>query len=118
MSTNDSIGRTASTQTKVRSAYKPKKNRSHNLCAFTFADTDHPEDSEDPPAPAPKTSPQSPASASAPTAKPAASPAPQPSAQPAPSTHTPLPPTITEFFQQVMAGRNSSPSEIPTPSGT
>ena len=231
MSTNDSIGRTASTQTKVRSAYKPKKNRSHNLCAFTFADgrqcrtprcsghlhfcyfhaqkeaeslaaqqvgqdisrflptklltacdlgaamsrlfcavaqgqvkpkiastlaylaqtmlqsipiakheyinafdtdiwrnavrvsfrsedTDDPEDSEDAPAPAPKTSPQSAASASAPTAKPAASPAPQPSAQPAPSTHTPLPPTITEFFQQVMAGRNSSPSEIPTPSGT
>src|SRR5882672_3478298 len=41
MSTNDSIGRTASTQTKVRSAYKPKKNRSHNLCAFTFADGRH-----------------------------------------------------------------------------
>src|SRR5882762_5558139 len=231
MSTNDSIGRTASTQTKVRSAYKPKKNRSHNLCAFTFADgrqcrtprcsghlhfcyfhaqkeaeslaaqqvgqdisrflptklltacdlgaamsrlfcavaqgqikpkvastlaylaqtmlqsipiakheyinafdtdiwrnavrvsfrsedTDDPEDSEDAPASAPKTSPQSAASASAPTAKPAASPAPQPSAQPAPSAHTPLPPTITEFFQQVMAGRNTSRSEIPTPSGS
>src|SRR5882757_11562427 len=41
MSTNDSIGRTASTQTKVRSAYKPKKNRYHNLCAFTFADGRH-----------------------------------------------------------------------------
>jgi hypothetical protein len=36
------------------------------------------------------------------------------SAQPAPSPHTPLPPTITEFFQQVEDGRNSSRSEIPT----
>jgi len=38
--------------------------------------------------------------------------------QPAPSPHTPLPPTITEFFQQVKAGRNTSLSEIPTPSGS
>ena len=34
--------------------------------------------------------------------------------QPAPSPHTPLPPTSTEFVQQVLAGRNSSRSEIPT----
>ena len=31
--------------------------------------------------------------------------------------HTPLPPTITEFAHQVLAGRNSSRSAIPTPSG-
>jgi hypothetical protein len=36
---------------------------------------------------------------------------------PAPSPHTPLPPTSAEFAQQVLAGRNSSRSEIPTPSG-
>src|SRR6266446_5843600 len=34
--------------------------------------------------------------------------------QPAPSPHTPLPPTSAEFVQQVLAGRNSSRSEIPT----
>ena len=38
MSTNRSLGRSTSTQQKVRSAYKPKKDRSPNLCAFTFAD--------------------------------------------------------------------------------
>ena len=38
MSTNRSVGRSASTQEKDRSAYKPKKDRSPNLCAFTFAD--------------------------------------------------------------------------------
>jgi len=42
-------------------------------------------------------------------------PLPQPP-QPAPSPHTPLPPTSTEFAQQVLAGRNSSQSEIPTQS--
>ena len=42
--------------------------------------------------------------------------APQPSAQPAPSPHTPLPPTSAEFVQQVLAGRNSSRSEISTQS--
>jgi hypothetical protein len=36
---------------------------------------------------------------------------------PAPSPRTPLPPTSTEFAQQVLAGRNSSRSEIPTLSG-
>jgi hypothetical protein len=41
----------------------------------------------------------------------------QPPAQPAPSQHTPLPPTSTEFAQQVLAGRNSSRSETPTRSG-
>jgi hypothetical protein len=38
MSTNRSIGRSASTQAKVRSTSKSKKDRSTNLCAFTFAD--------------------------------------------------------------------------------
>jgi hypothetical protein len=38
--------------------------------------------------------------------------------QPAPSPHTPLPPTSTEFAQQLLAGLNSSRSEIPTPSGS
>jgi hypothetical protein len=38
MSTNRSVGRIASTQAKVRSVYIPKKDRSPNLCAFTFAD--------------------------------------------------------------------------------
>jgi hypothetical protein len=38
MSTNRSVGRSASTQEKVRSKVKPKKDRSPNLCAFTFAD--------------------------------------------------------------------------------
>jgi hypothetical protein len=46
------------------------------------------------------------------------SPAPQPSAQPAPSPRTPLPPTSTEFAQQLLAGRNSSRSETPTPAGS
>jgi hypothetical protein len=44
------------------------------------------------------------------------SPLPQ-SPQPAPSPHTPLPTTIAEFAQQVLAGRNSSRAEVPTPSG-
>ncbi len=66
-----------------------------------------------PPRPASQPAPKPPASsASAPTAKPVSSPAPQPSAQPAPSPHTPLPPTSTEFAQQLLAGRNSSRSEI------
>jgi len=47
MSTNRSVGRIAATQDKVRSTstqqrvrstFKPKKDRSPNLCAFTFAD--------------------------------------------------------------------------------
>jgi hypothetical protein len=47
MSTNRSVGRStatdervrsASTQAKVRFTFKPKKDRSPNLCAFTFAD--------------------------------------------------------------------------------
>ncbi len=38
MSTNRSVGRFTATQGKVRSAVKPKKDRSANLCAFTFAD--------------------------------------------------------------------------------
>jgi hypothetical protein len=36
--------------------------------------------------------------------------------QPAPAPHAPLPRTGAEFFQQVMAGLNSSRSEISTPS--
>ena len=40
------------------------------------------------------------------------------SAQPAPSPHTPLPPTTTAFAQQVLAGRNSSRSELPILSGS
>jgi hypothetical protein len=36
---------------------------------------------------------------------------------PAPSPRTPLPPTSAEFAQHVLAGLNSSRSEIPTPSG-
>ena len=42
-------------------------------------------------------------------------PLPQPP-QPAPAPHTPLPLTSSEFAQQVMAGLNSSRSEIPPPS--
>ena len=38
MSTNRSVGRITATQDKVRSAYEPKKDRSPNLCTFTFAD--------------------------------------------------------------------------------
>jgi hypothetical protein len=38
MSTNRSVGRATATQGNVRSAVKPKKDRSTNLCAFTFAD--------------------------------------------------------------------------------
>jgi hypothetical protein len=38
MSTNRSVGRSTSTQEKVRSASKFKKERSPNLCAFAFAD--------------------------------------------------------------------------------
>src|SRR5258708_18700980 len=83
-----------------------------------------------PSAPAPQPAPQPPASAP-PSPTPVAaglkplssasssstSPtAPQPSAQPAPSPHTPLPSTSAEFAQQVLAGRNSSRSEIPTQS--
>jgi hypothetical protein len=36
---------------------------------------------------------------------------------PLPQPHTPLPPTSAEFAQQVLAGLNSSRSEIKTPSG-
>jgi hypothetical protein len=43
---------------------------------------------------------------------------PQPSARPAPKPHTPLPPTINEFFQQVEAGLNSSRSEVSTVPGS
>jgi hypothetical protein len=88
---------------------------------------------DDPPStPAPEPAPKPPASPSAPPTPVAAglvypeprrepgssassnsSPTPQPSAQPAPSPHTPLPPTITEFAQQLLAGRNSSRSETP-----
>src|SRR5260370_29542144 len=57
------------------------------------------------PQPAPK-----PLASAAPTAKPTSSPAPQPSAQPAPSPHTPMPPTRTEFAQQLLPGPNSSRS--------
>src|SRR5260370_5590279 len=59
--------------------------------------------------PEPRREPASSASSSS-----TSSPAPQPSAKPAPSPHTPLPPTGAEFAQQVLAGRNSSRSEIPT----
>jgi hypothetical protein len=38
MSTKRSAGPGVSTQEKVRCASKPKKDRSPNLCAFTFAD--------------------------------------------------------------------------------
>jgi len=70
-----------------------------------------------PPRPASQPAPKPPASsASAPTAKPVSSPAPQPSAQPAPSPHAPLPSTSAGFAQQVLAGRNSSRSEISTQS--
>ena len=93
------------------------------------------EDEANTPASARKTNPQPPASASAPptaveagrnssrlgrepgASSSSASPtAPQPPAQPATSPHTPLPPTRSEFAQQVMAGLNSSRSEVPPPS--
>jgi len=51
--------------------------------------------------PEPRSEPGSSASASFSSTS---SPAPQPPAQPAPSPHTPLPPTSTEFLQQVLAG--------------
>jgi hypothetical protein len=92
--------------------------RSAVRASFRFKDSDDSKetgDTKDAPAPAPKTSPQPTASAPAPTAKPASSPAPQPSAQPAPAPHTPLPRTSAEFAQRVLAGRNSSPLEVPTP---
>jgi|GEM_PF-1121208 len=251
MSTNRSVGRITATQEKVRSTSKSKKDRSTNLCAFTFADgrqcrtprrSGHPHlcyfhaqkeaeslaakqtgqdisrflptklltacdlgiamsrlfravasgevkpkvagtlaylaqtmlqsipiaqheycealgtdywrsairssfnvtAPEPKPAPRPQPTPKPPTSlASAPTAKPASSPAPQPPLNchserseepasssnsslathhpplpPAPSPRTPLPPTSTEFAQQVLAGRNSYRSEIRTQSGS
>jgi hypothetical protein len=98
--------------------------------SFKYDDPDDADDTADTRAPQP--APQPPASASAPptpveaglqpgssaSSSSTSSPAPQPSAQPAPSPHTPLPPTSTEFAQQLLAGRNSSRSEIPTQSGT
>jgi hypothetical protein len=38
MSTNRSVGRITATNARVRSASKAKKDRSPNLCIFTFAD--------------------------------------------------------------------------------
>jgi hypothetical protein len=55
------------------------------------------------------------ASSSAPAPAPSTSFPPSSAPQPAPSPHTPLPRTGAEFAQRVLAGRNSSPSEIPTP---
>ena len=69
-----------------------------------------------PSAPTPQPAPKPPASAAAPTTDPASPTALQPSAQPDLSPHTPLPPTSTEFAQQVLAGRNSSRPEISTQS--
>src|SRR5437879_143362 len=71
------------------------------------------EDEANTSAPQPASKPPA-SSVSVPTAKPTSSPAPQHSPQPAPSPHTPLPPTSTEFAQQLLAGRNSSRSELPT----
>jgi hypothetical protein len=97
----------------------------HNAVRFSFRLDDPPR------TPAPQPAPQPPAPASPeptpveaeqnlsrPGREPgssscSSSPAPQPSVQPDPKPHTPLPPTSTEFFQQVMAGRNSSRSEPP-----
>jgi len=62
------------------------------------------------PAPHPASQPaaQPPSSASSSSASPAA---PQPSVQPATSSHTPLPPTCAEFFQQVVAGLQTGSSD-------
>src|SRR6266478_2090250 len=67
-------------------------------------------------APAPQPAPKPPASSAAPTTNPASPTALQPSAQPAPSPHTPLPSASTKSAQQLLAGRNSSRSELPTQS--